>query len=292
MNNSKSVCIIGGGVAGLYIAKYLSPFIPVTIFEKEKDILGHYRYCQNLKRSSFDKIVKDKNIKLITNKEFTTADLSKNYLAYVIATGGLPKTPLGQSKSALSIIQNIFHNDYFDVGRNLIIVGLGNVTCDLLKWVRNKVDSVTVISRSSFMNSPFDNLNLAEVIDDYNTNFDDINKTANGKDRKMKRRENLVNRSPNFIQKYFSFKPKLKFIENCQIKNVSYDSIEFIKNNEFVKLVADDTISSIGFIPNKSLNIQSKVPVYELGWRNDAVGDINVVRRDAINLSEKILSEI
>ncbi|EOB13701.1 Glutamate synthase NADPH small chain [Nosema bombycis CQ1] len=166
------VGIIGGGPAGLYLAKYLSKYNHlVTIFEKESGIGGMYKYAQlpPNKLDSFKKIISSKNVKLVDNCEINRENFAKienDFDAFVLATGGKPVRHNFRSKNILYAIDVI--KEPKNIGKNVLILGMGNVSMDLIRLLFRErnfgVKSIDVVTRSSVDNSKFTNSELRDVV--------------------------------------------------------------------------------------------------------------------------------
>lgn len=294
-SKTKLVCVIGGGPAGLFTAKYLSKHFPVTIFEKSNDILGHYKYAIDQKRKIFDKIVTGRNVKLLLGKEFKMNDLSDKYFCYVDATGGIPNNALKSTLSAFDLIRDLFNSKKLINNTklsNVTIIGMGNVSFDLLLHFKNKFKNVNILSRSDFDKSKFDISSLRKVLEYYDVSY-------TGNDVKSNKKISLIDKfKPCFIKKYFSNKPKLKLTFNAVMEGISENkndkTVKYRIKNRFLKETVDNVISSIGFIPNNKLFTDIKktdIKVFKVGWSDVATGNINDSRVNAREVSDKIIKE-
>lgn len=183
-------CVIGAGPSGLYTAKYLAgKGIPITIYEKSNEILGNYKYAIT-KGSSLNDIVSSRNIELNLNGDSSQID-DRKYNFYVVATGAVPKRLNIEGEEAciggLEIVQRHYKNDIPDLGDRVCIIGMGNVAFDIIRYIRGKCKDVTVLSNRNYLESPFDNHILKDIVDDgrwdINTNAEVGNANSAGDHR-------------------------------------------------------------------------------------------------------------
>src|SRR5690606_9402528 len=94
----------------------------------------------------------NKNIEIKLNKEHKDIN-DKECDFYVLATGGKPRLldikGGYNSQIAAEIIKNLKEKKSVNLGNKICIIGLGNVTLDLVWWLRNKRNKITVFCRSS-----------------------------------------------------------------------------------------------------------------------------------------------
>lgn len=280
----KTVAIIGSGPSGLLIANYLANYMKINIYEASNKILGHYNYSLNIKKTLFEDILKNKNINLFLNTKIT--DLTTiNADAIILATGGIAKNING-TKTALDIIKQYDNNQDVNIGKNICIIGAGNVTMDLLLRLKNKLSSATVISRADLLNSKFTNNKLRNIKNYYQitTNIDNINNIQSKKNEDIRRLNIIKDISTNINN------PKVSFIFNGIVKEINNNKVTYLSNGKTVEKIFSDVISSIGFVPNINVNISTlnNIPVYKTGWCNNAIGNIASLRIDAQILAEQI----
>lgn len=285
-------CIIGAGPAGLYTAKYLQgKGISSTIYEKSSDILGNYKYTR-IQNNPFESILDNKDIKIELNKDHTCVKDS-NCDFYVLATGGIPKIVDIKNNNllikAIDLIKQHYNGGIKNVGNKIAIIGMGNVAFDLLEYLYPKCRDITLFSKGNLENASFDNHVAREVLSPhkYNLTVNSDLKT-DSKERKIANRIKIIKDG---IKSNDQTKPNLKMIFNSSIKNISKEDSKIKLNykcgNEIFSDVYDTVISSIGFIPNKVM-LNTKKPVFSVGWCNNAYGNINDARESA----EKCVEEI
>lgn len=134
----KKVCVIGGGVAGLSVSKcILNKNIPVVLYDPQ--IFG------KLKTHFIEKSYFSIFSNIFTNRLFTYVDKKVNKLsdidcdAYVIATGATShKKTLSEILNSDEILR-WFNNgeNKIKFGKKVGIIGMGDVTIDLLKIFTN-----------------------------------------------------------------------------------------------------------------------------------------------------------
>lgn len=284
------VCIIGAGPSGLFLAKYLSPNVEsVSIFEKDKSIGGLYRYSQNPKFNVFKKILNMKNVQLIKNFEMTQEkfkEIENKFDKFVLATGGVPNhNPKSGFISAIDVITNKISID--SLGTDVCIIGMGNVSIDLVKIILNKIRNIDICSRKNLFESKFGNAEMRDLIDTRDLKINLINNDMelhkNLSDH-HRRRYDLFNKSQNSSSKVVN----LRF--NTEIKDFKKVNGKFIlKYNSGEEVSYDSVISSFGFKPN-TIKFETEKPVYRLGWCENAKGNIKDALFAAKQLASRILS--
>lgn len=324
------VCIIGAGPSGLYLSKFLSQSNHfVTIFEKENTIGGLYRFSQlpESKLNGFKNILKSKNIELFLNtpiNQHNFKDIEPNYDAFVIATGGVPvSNPFGNENimDAVDVIKRITMDDKkLHIGRNVLIIGMGNVSLDLVKLLFGgfshglqenlikEIKNIDVTSRSNLLDSKFTNPVMREVIDLKNISIkvhSDDKQTYNllvniytkmsqmirSIFRLNQKSTNVISRSQRSRMNMFNMidsKPgdrSLNLLFNTQINEIKQTDTSFrvVFNNGLTKTY-DTIVSALGFRSNP-IKLDTKKPVYKIGWCSIPRGNIS----DALNQA-KILS--
>ncbi|KAH9410655.1 putative pyridine nucleotide-disulfide oxidoreductase [Ordospora pajunii] len=193
-------CVVGGGPAGLYAAKFLvDRGIRTTLYEKEAEIGGLYRYSllPVSKMAPFARLLSDPKFDIKLNSPVDTVRLEQledGFDVFVIATGaGGPRMPdiFGAEHciSGLDVIKAFWNGEdaKHRVGKKVLIVGMGNVSMDVVKVVfgwagrhserridacigRNRsvgvgAEHVTIVSRGNAYNGSFSNSELRSVLE-------------------------------------------------------------------------------------------------------------------------------
>ncbi|ELA41929.1 uncharacterized protein VICG_01113 [Vittaforma corneae ATCC 50505] len=288
-------CVLGGGPSGIFVSEYLNNRgIAVELFEKSNTLLGNYKYARN----KID-LLKNLNATVHLNSDENAIDDSKCDI-YVIATGGKQKElDIEGSKytlKAMDVIKNYYNDDAINDKRiksllnnndsNVCIIGMGNVALDLAYYLKDKVSSITILSRGDLSKATFDNHVMREII---NSNIFEINIIGNFEkagDRKTQKRCEMLRNTDSKIRKLVAFlqrmffgvsNPQLNLIFNTYPQSIKKngDQVEvcYSVNNELKKSVFDAAISSIGFIPNLPI-IKTAKPMYYTGWCVNSKGNI------------------
>jgi NADPH-dependent glutamate synthase beta subunit-like oxidoreductase len=339
-------CVIGAGPAGLYTAKLLlENNIDVKIFEKSDRHLGNYKYA-DAPPLKFDNLIK----KITFNADHTKAK-DEDCDFYVVSTGGIPRQLPNIDKSlyinGIDIIKDHFSGNLKYLGEKVCIIGMGNVTMDILKYIKDKCKEITVVSRGSLQDTSFDNHKIREIVESQeyqirsNSHKSSIDATENSAEvkqlvhnkavtnaftsstdnnikeetyqdkganienkvrsinhvnsitdhriiNKIKRRENLFK---NICEATKNGIRKLNLLFNTEIFKIERAEkidVTFKSRNSLFKSTFDTVISSIGFIPNK-ISIDTKKPVFYVGWVNKAQGNIQDSQADAQDAVKEIL---
>ncbi|OQS55040.1 fdxr [Ecytonucleospora hepatopenaei] len=282
----KEIAIIGGGPSGLFLAKFLPDFYKINIYEKENNILGHYKYSLNQNKNIFLKILEKPNITLFRGVKVDNLSALKEETV-VLCTGGKPKEEIKNTTSVFDQIKQWFSGKKLSVPRNICIIGMGNVTMDFLNLIQKDVDSVTVTSRSSLLDAKFTNDKIRELSNVYNINcFNNDNLLEKPINRASKSRKRMFE---SFVKNEKN--PSLNLWFNTQATPLDKEKIRLINNKKSTILDVDKIYSSIGFIPNLNVNLDPFKKTYMLGWCEDAKGDITDSLTKAKNLATKISND-
>jgi NADPH-dependent glutamate synthase beta subunit-like oxidoreductase/coenzyme F420-reducing hydrogenase delta subunit len=162
ITRSEKVAVVGGGPAGLAAAKSLAALgFAVTIFERSVEAGGaitnfipHYRLPMDSMRKDVSRVA-DLGVEIKTGvelgRDFTIEDLAGDYQAIVLALG-LPTSkaipiPGADAKDvllALPFLHEAKYNNFkFEPGRNVLVIGGGNVAMDVARQaIRSGAESV------------------------------------------------------------------------------------------------------------------------------------------------------
>ncbi|KAI5171635.1 hypothetical protein PAEPH01_1656 [Pancytospora epiphaga] len=316
-------CVMGAGPSGLYISQKLAERgIPVAIFEKSNEILGNYKYAR-IQGTHLQNIPNMTGIDLHLN----TDKMPDNDCSfYVVATGGHPRTldipGADLCIPAIDIVKKYYNGDLKYLGDTICIIGMGNVTMDLLNYIKDKCKKVLVISSQNAMKTPFSNHLLRELVEggDWkmsvigeDTGIDEIDTLSKAGRYKLsgdkhghtevsrrgddRRKDILRKLSDNKNKRSVDpTKPSIFLHFNTRAVEVSPSpdrklELSYSSGGKLFKEVFDGIISSVGFIPNK-ISIETEKPVFYTGWCVDARGNIDDARRAAELCTEDIIQEI
>ena len=148
----EKIAVVGGGPAGLAAAKELSDMgFAVTIFERSAEAGGaitnfipHYRLPMAAMRKDVSRVadvVAEIKTGVELGKDFTLEDLAADYHAVVLALGlpvsrsiPIPGADANDVLLALPFLNSAKYHDFkFEPGRNVLVVGGGNVAMDVAR---------------------------------------------------------------------------------------------------------------------------------------------------------------
>lgn len=300
----KNVCIIGTGPAGLYTAKYLLPHFKITAYERSSQPYGLFKYFYKSDPTHFNTVITHPNFTLKTN--INAKDINKNHDAYVIATGGesrilniigkellLPSLDIiKQYKNITDASQNKLTN-FKD--KDVMIVGCGNVSMDLVKYLVKDAKEMHLLCRNGPYNLKCSNVELRDIYDlkdvkighnvnlqdEYNLKSEDSKRRSIENRKKIYEQETCGNKKINFI-----YHSNLEKVEKVGNKLVAFLNTCGIKK----QILVDRIISSIGFVSGKNdLKIENK-PLFFVGWVKNPVGNLLNVKQDAYETAQKVLN--
>ncbi|KAI5149307.1 hypothetical protein ENBRE01_0824 [Enteropsectra breve] len=294
-------CVIGAGPSGIFAAKYLQEAgIATVVFEKENEIGGNYRYA-TIRNSYLQDLAREHNIKIKTN---CTADSFKkdNCDFYINASGGVPR-PLNipgaqHALDAMELIKRHYKGNELPPLGDVCILGMGNVSMDLIKYIYQKSKSITVLSRSGLLDAAFDNFLFREIADTFKDDLrinhaDETPKTRIDETRLKILRNVQPLPSKDSHGGLIDKSKKLNLIFNAVPLSIQKSkklgltmSVQNVLQNEYF----DTIIKSVGFIPNK-IDIPINKPVYSTGWSVQAHGNIASAMADAKSTVDRIMDD-
>lgn len=154
--NKKKICVIGGGVAGMETARIASlRGHEVTIFEKTGELGGalipaavpEYKDADKRLIKWFTKQLEKLNVKIVYNTE-VSVDILKDsdFDEIIVGTGANEKTiPVAGSElpHVITAIDVLMKKK--ETGDNVVIIGGGQVGCEVALWLKEQNKTVTVI---------------------------------------------------------------------------------------------------------------------------------------------------
>jgi ferredoxin--NADP+ reductase len=168
VNYSPSICIVGSGPSGCYVAQFLAkrwPESEITILERLEKPYGLAIYGvapdhigTRAVTKQFDRLWQTDEIKFFGNvevgRELTLEQLRKNFDVVVLATGlhqdkrlNIPGAELSGVVGAGRVTRLINGHPEevqgeFSIGENLVIIGQGNVAIDLVRLTLTRPDDL------------------------------------------------------------------------------------------------------------------------------------------------------
>lgn len=166
LTNDKRVAIIGSGPSGLSCAYYLLlNGVNVTIFEREESAGGilfygipSYRLPKEILKREIEKLTK-RGAKFIFKKElgkdFSLADLTKDYDAVFVAIGaqieqelGIPNEEAKGVLMGLDFLKSVnLKKKIRDFGKDVLVIGGGNTAIDCARVALRKGAKVKIVYR-------------------------------------------------------------------------------------------------------------------------------------------------
>jgi len=179
----KKIAVVGAGPAGLTCAYYLAQKgYQVEIFEEKPSHGGMTRYGIPQYRLPADVIdtevsrITELGVKIHYNKalerDFTLAELKKNYDAVFIGIGCQKNRPMGIEGedtiegflSGIEFLENIERGNIKDIKGRVIVVGGGNTAIDCARSsVRLGADEVTILYRRTRKEMPAHDMEIEEA---------------------------------------------------------------------------------------------------------------------------------
>ena len=179
----KRIAIIGGGPAGLTAAYYLVRLgHDVTIFESESEAGGILRWAipkYRLPLETLDleiKFIKDLGVHFVFNttvgKDIAMADLENEFNIIILAVGAHKDITLSVNGneldgvlSGMEFLKEVAKGNKPDLGKNVVVIGAGNVAIDAARTAQRYGADVTVVYRrlKSDMPANKDEIKGAEI---------------------------------------------------------------------------------------------------------------------------------
>ena len=255
-NGNKKIVVVGGGVAGMEVARTSAlRGYTVTLFEGSDHLGGHlveagsHSFKSEVSKLNdwYQNELKNLNIDIKLNHTPCINCIKKQKPdAIVLATGSITATPsiTGLNK-AISSLDAIHNPD--KLGQNIIIVGGGLVGCELALDEAKKGKSVTIIEALDTImsaggaNAPYPNKQMiGDLFEEYKVNVQ----------------------------------------TNTKLVEVTDTGCIVESNGNQIELKADTVISAIGFKPTPNLKEEWKelnVPMYEVGDSLGAATILNAI---------------
>lgn len=154
----KKVCVIGGGVAGMEVARIAAQRgHEVDLYEKTDGLGGALRPASvpEFKDADrkliqwYEREIKDAGVKVHLNTEMTVDKVKQlNPDETLVATGAKPKIPqLSGIENVVTAIDVLMGE--VKVGNNCVIIGGGQVGCEIAVWLKEQGKQVTIVEAMS-----------------------------------------------------------------------------------------------------------------------------------------------
>ena len=252
----KKVVVVGGGVAGMEVARTSAlRGYDVTLFEASDHLGGH---LVEAGAHSFKKEIRElhewyqRELKELPNVEIKMEHKpcincirKENPDVVVLATGSVASAPAipGLEKAVVSL-DAINHPE--KLGQNVVVVGGGLVGCEIALDEAKKGKKVTVVEAldkilSSGVPAPLPNAMMIHDLFEYH---------------------------------------HVDVLEGHKLVEVTDEGVVLDHNGEKVELKADTVVSALGFRPGKSMKeelVELDVPVHEIGDAKQAATIMNAI---------------
>ncbi|MDC7245753.1 MAG: FAD-dependent oxidoreductase [Sphaerochaetaceae bacterium] len=178
------IAIVGAGPAGLAAAFYLARLgHKITIFDSNEKAGGVLRYgipAYRLPKETLDKeleLFDALGVNFIFNvtlgKDITIETLRENYSRVILALGAyrhmelkIPGNDLEGVIQGTDLLERLEKEDDVTIGKNIVIIGGGNVAIDAARTLWRKGCKVTVAYRREQQDMPANTSEIAEAIEE------------------------------------------------------------------------------------------------------------------------------
>jgi adrenodoxin-NADP+ reductase len=312
------VCVVGGGPAGMHSASYLlSRNVDVTLYEKDGELGGNYRYAllPEARFSPFQEMLKNPRLVVRLNTAVDQSKLKsmeKEFDGFVIATGSQSRRRLKipgfhNCIDGLEVVKS-YHGlrDAFALGKKVLIVGMGNVALDICKYLfgwadahfkfsekalesRKDVKDVTLTSRSGMYSSAFTNAELRSLLETPNIGL----RWEEGRNEPQKTgSEGWWTRRKKLFELGKHGDRGLRLLFNTNVLSIDRAGgryvARFMRDGGMHEEAFDSVISSIGF-ETPGQKFASSKPLFYVGWARKPRGDVNEARADAYDAVAKMV---
>ncbi|KCZ79085.1 hypothetical protein H312_03530 [Anncaliia algerae PRA339] len=265
-----SVCIIGGGPAGIFTANNLLKYKPI-IYDPQPfgKIKSHFL------PSPSNKIYEEKMKNILSQ-----CVLKKQYIknlnelpecsVYVVAIGAEPKKGLGITYDDL--IKNKLNP------KNAIVIGMGDISFDIARRLTNKVD---ILGKHTFTESKFSNSLLRNL---GKANYVNVMPLVDKENRRNKIALKNHDTGSRISLHFDAFPIEINEKDNkYEVK---------LKNGS--KIEGDILVNATGYQPRSTTELTKNVnkPIYYIGACSNPKGNIGTIITEANDLSEKIKREL
>lgn len=287
--------MIGAGPAASFLSKYLNNQNNlIKIYEKNSE-------SKTLNRPSYNNAIKNnlkfqKNVKIFYNQEITKKNIKNLDCDIVVLTNGGKENKLTIPGNKYVILSSKIVDNYKNTdvkNKRIGIIGMGNSAFDMCKFLK-EYKEIVIFGRNGVTNGKFTNSELRSLMN-YGVNI----------------HLNLIDRFLSYFSCFFSRKYKIRYellrksaenkpislffgaVPQKIIKNNEEYQLEYKFNNLIYKKRFDVVISSIGYKARDITKYKKMdVPIFTAGWAKIGTGDLNIVRRNCIDVAKDIMNYI
>lgn len=252
----KKIAVIGAGVAGMECARIAATRgHDVTIYEKALKLGGvtvaasipDFKDADRRLLKWFENELNKSGVKIVLNHEVTLEEAEKMDVdEFVVATGTTPKVPPIpgiDGNNVVTAIDTLYGNK--EIGKNVVVIGGGQVGCELAVWLKKKEKAVTLVEA------------LPELL-------------CGGKEAIAATNKFMLEDMLKFYQ--------VDVMCSTKVQRISNNAVEVSDESGNKEIAADTVILAIGYNSNDRLyrDISSNIPkkVWCLG---DAVNPANIM---------------
>ncbi len=177
-DNGKKVAVIGAGPCGIAASMWLrKKGVSVTLYDSFDRVGGVLRYgipdfrLDKKYVDAYERILNEIGVVFVGNttlgKEITIESLRKEFDAIVVAAGAWVakemRIPGEDLPGVLHALEFLKEPSAYELGKNVIVIGGGNVAMDACRTAIRRGCDTTVVYRKTFENMPANHLEVEEA---------------------------------------------------------------------------------------------------------------------------------